>query len=147
MTAPKNIHRGRGNYDAGECWHGVVFYCFAILNINFSSSFFEQKSKFTLSRRVSRSQQNESAHAKGSGVGWSDDGIAMHNGLYDCVAKDRKNCGDSFDKELLNVHQARRRKKEKESDCNLDNQTWQKRTAKDDLAMDLDLKSVPESEG
>ena len=71
----------------------------------------------------------------------------MHNGLYDCVAKDRKNCGDSFDKELLNVHQARRRKKVKESERNLDNQNWQKRTAKDDLAMDLDLKSVPESEG
>ena len=116
-------------------------------NINFSSSFFEQKSKFTLSRRVSRSQQNGSAHAKGSGVGWSDDGIAMYNGLYDCVAKDRKNCGDQFNKELLKVHQARRRKDEKESERNLDNQTWQKRKAKDDLAMDLNLKSVPESEG
>ena len=68
------------------------------------------------------------------------------NGLYDCMAKDRKNCGDQFNKELLKVHRARRRKKEKESERNSDNQTWQKRKAKDDLAMDLDLKSVPESE-
>ena len=63
----------------------------------------------------------------------------MYNGMYDCVAKDCKNCGDQFNKELLKVHRAQRRKKEKESECNLDNQTWQKRTAKDDLAMDLDL--------
>ena len=117
------------------------------MNINFSSSFFKQKSKFTISRRVSRSQQNGSAHAKGSGIGWSDDGIAMCNDLYDCAAKDRKNRGDQFNKELLKVHQARRREKEKEPERNLDNQTWQKRKAKDDLAMDLDLKSVPESEG
>ena len=107
---------------------------FAILNINFSSSFFKQKSKFTLPC-VNRSQQNGSAHGKGSGVGWSDDGIAMYNGLYDCVAKDRKNCGDQFNKELLKVHQARRRKKEKESERNLDNQTWQKQKAKDDLVI------------
>ena len=63
------------------------------------------------------------------------------------MAKVRKNCGDPFNKELLNVHQARRRKKGKESERNLDNQTWQKRKAKDDLAMDLNLKSVSESEG
>ena len=148
MTAlKKNIHRRRGNYDARECWHGVlVFNCFAILNINFFPSCFKQKPKLTLSR-VSRSQQNGSAHAKGSGIGWSDDGIAMYNGLYDCVAKDRKNRGHPFNREFLKVHQARRQKKEKESQRNLDNQTWQKRRTRDDLAMDLELKSVPESEG
>ena len=111
-----------------------------------SPSCSKQKPKFTLSR-VNRSQQNGSARAQGSGVGWSDDGIAMDNGLYDCMAKDRKNHGDPFNKELLKVHQTRRRKKEKESERNLDNQTWQKRKAKDDLAMDFTLKSVPESEG
>ena len=115
------------------------------MNINLSPSCSKQKPKFTLSR-VNRSQQNGSAHAKGSGVGWSDDGIAMYNNLYDCVAKDRKNRGHPFNIELLKVHQARRRKKEKESERNLDNQTWQKRKPKDDLAMDLTLKSVSESE-
>ena len=44
----------------------------------------------------------------------------------DCVAKDCKNCGDQFNKELLKVHRARRRKNKKESERNLDNQTWQK---------------------
>jgi hypothetical protein len=115
------------------------------MKINFSRLCSKQKPKFTLSR-VSRSHQNGSTHGKGSGVGWSDDGIAMYNGLYDCVTKDRKNRGHQFNKELLKVHQARRRKKEKESERNLDNQTWQKRKAKDDLAIKLTLKSVPESE-
>jgi hypothetical protein len=78
-----------------------------MLNINLSSSCSKQKPKFTLSR-VSRSQQNGSAHAKGSGVGWADDGNALYNDLFDCVAKNCKNCGDPFNKELLKVHQARR---------------------------------------
>ena len=90
MTAPQNNHQIGLNDNASECCHGAVAYHFAIFNTNFSSSCSKEESKFTLSR-VSRSQRNGSSHAKGSGVGWSDDhSIAMYKNLFDCVAKDRK---------------------------------------------------------
>ena len=58
-------------------------------------------------------------HSKGSGIGWSDEGIAMYNKLYDCVATDRSMRGDAFSKELLKRHQACCWKKEKDFDCNV----------------------------
>ena len=100
--------------------------------------------KYTLSH-ISRSHSQSIRHSKGSGIGWSDEGIAMYNKLYDCVATDRSMKGDAFNKELLKVHQARWRKKEKEFDHNVDTLLPHKK-AKDDLKPNKELNKDSETE-
>jgi hypothetical protein len=59
--------------------------------------------KYTFSR-ISRQKQAN------SGIGWSDEGIAKYNDIYDLVESDRQLRGATFNQELLKVHQRRRQK-------------------------------------
>lgn len=85
-----------------------------------------QVPKYTFSR-ISRQQQ-----ANG-GIGWSDDGIAKYNDIYDLVEGDRRLRGNAFNQELLKVHQRRRQKNKKGADRSIDNDRAKKRKPRDDL--------------
>jgi hypothetical protein len=85
-----------------------------------------QVPKFTFSR-ISRQQQ-----ANG-GIGWSDDGIAKYHENYDLVEGDRRLRGDTFNQELLKVHQRRCQKNKKGADRSIDNDRAKKRMPRDDL--------------
>ena len=80
--------------------------------------------KYTFSR-ISRQQQGN------GGIGWSDDGIAKYNDIYDLVESDRQLRGNTFNQELLKVHQRRRQKNKKTTVQNMDNP--KKRRPCDDL--------------
>ena len=58
--------------------------------------------------RISRQQQGN------GGIGWSDDGIAKYNDIYNLVESDRQLRGNTFNQELLKVHQRRRQKNKKQ---------------------------------
>ena len=105
-----------------------------------------QMPKYTLSRISCSRSQISMRHSKGSGIGWSDEGIAMYNKLYDCVATDRSMRGDAFNKELLKVHQARHQKKEKDFDRNVGTLLPRKRKARDDLKPNKKLNKDSETE-
>jgi hypothetical protein len=85
-----------------------------------------QLPKYTHSR-ISRQQQ-----ANG-GIGWSDDGIAKYNEIYDLVEVDRQLRGNAFNQELLKVHQKRRQKNRKLNAPIVDNERSKKRKPRDDL--------------
>ena len=86
----------------------------------------QQLPKYTHSR-ISRQQQ-----ANG-GIGWSDDGIAKYNEIYDLVEVDRQLRGNAFNQELLKVHQKRRQKNRKPNEPIVDNERSKKRKPRDDL--------------
>ncbi len=85
-----------------------------------------QLPKYTLSR-ISRQQQ---AHG---GIGWSDDGIAKYNEIYDLVEVDRQLQGSAFNQELLKVHQKRRQKNRKPNEPIVDIERSKKRKPRDNL--------------
>ena len=61
------------------------------------------------------------------GIGWSDDGIDKYNKIYDLIEIDRQQLrGDTFDQELLKVHQKRRQKHKKMTERNGDNERSKK---------------------
>ena len=80
--------------------------------------------KYTFSRISCQQQGN-------GGIGWSDDGIAKYNDIYDLVESDRQLRGNTFNQELLKVHQRRRQKNKKTTVQNMDNP--KKRRPRDDL--------------
>ena len=55
-----------------------------------------------------------------SGIGWSDEGIAKYNEIYDLVENDRQLRGATFNQELLKVHQRRSQKNKKTTERNVD---------------------------
>ena len=87
--------------------------------------------KYTFSR-ISRQQQAN------SGIGWSDEGIAKYNEIYDLVEVDRLLRGDTFNQELLKVHQKRRQRNKKGTGQNVDNERSKKRKPRDDLRRSQD---------
>ena len=91
-----------------------------------SSDCLRQLPKYTHSR-ISRQQQ-----ANG-GIGWSDDGIAKYNELYDLVEVDRQLRGNAFNQELLKVHQKRRQKNKSSHAPIVNNERAKKRKPRDDL--------------
>jgi hypothetical protein len=68
-----------------------------------------------------------------SGIGWSDEGIAKYNEIYDLVESDCRLRGATFNQELLKVHQQRRQKNKKTTERNVDNERAKKRKPRDDL--------------
>ena len=70
--------------------------------------------KYTFSRISCQQQGN-------GGNGWSDDGIAKYNDIYDLVESDRQLRGNTFNQELLKVHQRRRQMNKKKTVQNMDN--------------------------
>ena len=98
-----------------------------------SSYFLRQLPKYTFSR-ISRQQQ-----ANG-GIGWSDDGIAKYNEIYDLVEVDRQLRGNAFNQELLKVHQKRRQKNKPPNEPILDNDRLKKRKPRDDLRKSQEFK-------
>ena len=50
------------------------------------------------------------------GIGWSDEGIAKYNKIYDLVHSDCQLRGVTLNHELLKVHQRRRQKNKKTTD-------------------------------
>ena len=65
---------------------------------------FGQVPKYTYSR-ISRQQSVASG-----GSGWSNEGIQKYNTLHHLVSNDRGLHGEAFNKELLKVHRARRKR-------------------------------------
>ena len=65
---------------------------------------FGQVPKYTYSR-ISRQQSVASG-----GSGWSNEGIQKYNAMHHLVSNDRGLHGEAFNKELLKVHQARRKR-------------------------------------
>jgi hypothetical protein len=57
-----------------------------------------------------------------SGIGWSDEGSAKYNEIYDLVESDCPLRGATFNQELLKVHQQRRQKNKKTTEQNVDNE-------------------------
>ncbi len=68
--------------------------------------------KYTFSRIGRQKQAN-------IGIGWSDEGIAKYNDIYDLVESDRQLRGATFNQELLKVHQRRRQKKREQQNGTL----------------------------
>lgn len=58
---------------------------------------------------MSRNQRHDSNGV--AGIGWTEEGFAKFNELYDRVVEDRKNRGAAFNQELLNVITERQRGK------------------------------------
>ncbi len=85
-----------------------------------------QVPKYTFSRISCQQQAN-------GGIGWSDDGTANYNDIYDLVERNRQFRGDAFNQELLKVHQQRRQKNKKGTDRSIDNDRYKKRKPLDDL--------------
>lgn len=102
-----------------------------------SSALLRQLPKYTLSR-ISRQKQ-----ATG-GIGWSDDGIAKYNEIYDLVEVDRQLRGNAFNQELLKVHQKRRQKNKKPNERTVDNERSKKRKPRDDLRKSQEFECRPE---
>ena len=65
-------------------------------NLNKLLTFVKQKPKYTWSRN----QRHDSNGV--AGIGWTEEGFAKFNELYDRVVEDRKNRGAAFNQELLN---------------------------------------------
>ena len=82
--------------------------------------------KYTFSR-ISRQQQAN------SGIGWSDEGIAKYNDVYDLVETDRQLRGATFNQELLKVHQRRRPKNKRTIEKSVDNERAKKQKPRDYL--------------
>jgi hypothetical protein len=82
--------------------------------------------KHTFSR-ISRQKQ-----ANG-GIGWSDEGIAKYNGIYNLVESDCQLRGATLNQELLKVHQRRRQKNKRSTEKNVDNERAKKQKPCDDL--------------
>ncbi len=96
------------------------------LQTHISSQSVLQIPKYTFSR-ISRPQQAN------SGIGWSDEGIAKYNKIYDLVEVDRQWRGDTFNQELLKVHQRRRQRNKIGTGQTADNERSKKRKPRDDL--------------
>ena len=77
---------------AVNCLFVCLFVCFC------------QVPKYTYSR-ISRQQSVASG-----GSGWSNEGIQKYNTLHHLVSNDRGLHGEAFNKELLKVHRARRKR-------------------------------------
>ena len=82
--------------------------------------------KYTFLRISQQKQAN-------SGIGWSDEGIAKYNDIYNLVESDRQLRGATFNQDLLKVHQRRRQKNKKTTERNVDNERAKKRKPRDDL--------------
>ena len=82
--------------------------------------------KYTFSRIGRQKQAN-------IGIGWSDEGIAKYNDIYDLVESDRQLRGATFNQELLKVHQQRRQKNKKATERNVGNKRAKKPKPCDDL--------------
>ena len=93
---------------------------------NISSQLVLQIPKYRFAR-ISRQKQAN------SGIGWSDEGIAKYNEIYNLVEVDWKLYGDTFNQELLKVHQRRRQRNKKGTERNIDNQRSKMRKPRDDL--------------
>ncbi len=82
--------------------------------------------KYTFSQISRQPQAN-------GGIGWSDEGIAKYNEIYDLVEVDRQLRGDTFNQELLKVHQRRCQQNKKGTGQTLDNERSKKRKPCNDL--------------
>jgi hypothetical protein len=82
--------------------------------------------KYTFSR-ISRQKQAN------SGIGWSDEGIAKYNNIYNLVESDHQLRGATFNQELLKVHQRRRQNNKRATEKNVDNERTKKRKPRYDL--------------
>ena len=67
-----------------------------------------------------------------SGIGWSDEGNAKFNEIYDLAESDRQLRGATFNQELLKV-QRRRQKNKITTERNVDNERAKKRKPRDNL--------------
>ena len=83
--------------------------------------------------------QSRQQQANG-GIGWSDDGIAKYNKIYDLVEVDRQLRGKAFNQELLKVHQKRRQKNKPPNKPTMDNERLKKRKPRDDLRKSQEFK-------
>jgi hypothetical protein len=92
--------------------------------------------EYTFSR-ISRQKQAK------SGIGWSDEGIAKYNDIYDLVESDRQLRGATFNQELLKVHQRRRQKNKRTAENNGANERSKKRKPRDDLRRSQKLDHEP----
>jgi hypothetical protein len=82
--------------------------------------------KNTFSRISCQQQAN-------GGIGWLDEGIAKYNKIYDLVEVDHQLRGDTFNQELLKVHQRRCRRNKKGTGQTVDNERSKKQKPRDDL--------------
>ncbi len=92
-----------------------------------------QLPKYTFSRISCLQQAN-------GGIGWSDDGIAKYNEIYDLVEVDRQLRGNAFNQELLKVHQKRRQKNKPPNEPTMDKERLKKRKPRDDLRKSQEFK-------
>jgi hypothetical protein len=98
-----------------------------------SSYFLRQLPKYTFSRISPQQQAN-------GGIGWSDDGIAKYNEIYDLVEVDCQLQGNAFNQELLKVHQKRHQKNKPPNIPTMDNERFKKRKPRDNLRKSQEFK-------
>ena len=100
--------------------------CKTLTQTNHKVWLVSQIPKYTFSH-ISRQKQAN------SGIGWSDEGIAKYNTIYDLVESDCQLQGTTFNQELLKVHQRRHQKNKKTTEWNVVNERAKKRKPRDNL--------------